>query len=261
MQNKTTCQYCGVECVSDDQITEHLTECHDYDELSRIDQKRVTQHVQKKKLSRLGGSNTITIPRRKLIAALGGGIPAGVMLLTSMVKSESNGPESSPSNQYYGDPSNWESSGPDTHSVSNTDVFDDGVNLTYDSDEFNASYEFSTTAQETIEVEFDWNWRFCHSFYLSDAKAFIFADTSGGEFEEKIEDSGGCTETKSGAEKLDVYKDRDWGVRIQGSHGDSRKEISGRFALNLPVSSDSGTVRISDTTISDTGVGIKIGDT
>lgn len=44
MDEQRTCDYCGAEHESADQLTNHLTEQHDRDELSRVDRKRVEQY-------------------------------------------------------------------------------------------------------------------------------------------------------------------------------------------------------------------------
>lgn len=119
--------------------------------------------------------------------------------------------------------------------MSETTVFPVGIDLEYDSTDFDAEYTFTTTAQETVELELVWNWRFCHSFFQSDAEAYIFADIPNGEFEEQIRDSGGCIETETGTDTLDIYEGYDWAIRIVGSHFDSRNEISGRFAIDFTV--------------------------
>jgi hypothetical protein len=268
MQSSRKYRYCGKKTAGKEDLTKHLSRKHAMEELSRVDRKRVDEYTQQKsRWQTVSGGSPVS--RRGALAVLAGGVPvvgglaaaAGSSLPPSGSTDGSVADRSPPqtdsheiSNSYYRDPNNWRSSGPDSHSVTDTGVYENGVDLNYDSDDFSATYEFSVTAQATAEIEFDWNWRFCHSFFKSDAKAYNFADTPSGRSEQLLRDSGGCIETRTGTVNMTIYQGMDWGIKIEGSHGDLRKEISGRFAINLPkitpvVRAEGDNVTFSNTTI------------
>ncbi|ADI75162.1 periplasmic copper-binding protein (plasmid) [Methanohalobium evestigatum Z-7303] len=125
----------------------------------------------------------------------------------------------------------WSSSGPDSHSVSHTGVFDNGIDFNWDSNNYESSWEYRTTSQETTELEFKWDASGHHSYNDASAKAYIVVDTPEGESRINIMnlDTYGSW-SDSGIETITVYKGKDFGIDIEGSHFDSMQEMNGRFS-------------------------------
>lgn len=186
-----------------------------------------------------------TPPRSSILGAL----------TPSIMSSQSN--DESPSNEYYGDPDNWVSSGDGTHDVTDSGVFDHGVDLTWDKGGTGSgSWEFSVTAQESTELEFEWDAHGCHSWHDSDAKGYVFSDDPSGEIEEQLFDTGGCSWSRSGTDTIELFEGREFGIRITGYHFDGTERMDGRFSINFPLFPSmieidaSGNVTISNVTIS-----------
>ncbi len=114
--------------MSEDERTEHLAESHDFDELSRLDRKRVEQHRHERLIETTTSRFQGYVTRRAMIATIGVGAVAGIVGLTGQASASFAGGDGD-----AGDPfqiETWDHlnnipDGTDDHFILNTDLDED----------------------------------------------------------------------------------------------------------------------------------------
>lgn len=152
------------------------------------------------------------------------------------------------------DADGYSASGDGSYDVSDRSA--GGVEFTWDFDQVpynRKTWTYETTAGESQTVEFDWSFGGCHSFSQSDADAYVLADGPGGTTELHVSDSGGCSFGDAGSDTIEIHDGYTFGVRIEGYHYDSRKDMYGTFTLDpveqytVTIDSVTGTVATGET--------------
>ena len=94
----------------------------------------------------------------------------------------------------------------------------------------NGTYTFSTTADASGTISFDWFLNGCHSFFLSNANFRLWVGNTGN-IVENLYTGGGCSFSNSGNSTLSLTAGQQWGIIVTGDHFDGTNLLNGRFEI------------------------------
>ena len=131
---------------------------------------------------------------------------------------------------------NWQKTGPGTTSI--TPASGPACNATFSYDHTPSSYnwetwQFQTTAAQTETFSFDWEYKGCHSWYKTEARAYVFADGPSGPTTTTLySGSGWCGFSASGSSSIQVNKGYSFGFIVKGKHFDSSRILRGSLKIS-----------------------------
>ncbi|WP_409275037.1 TasA family protein [Neobacillus sp. SCS-31] len=127
----------------------------------------------------------------------------------------------------------WQKSGVGTTTI--TPSTDKGVSFIYNTGNqqiFNGEWKYSTIAEETKNVSFNWNYSGLHGWFRASAKVTFFVDgPNGTTYKDLFNSSVYDGFNLNGQEIIKVNKGYNYGVIISGSHFDSSYHLFGTFKM------------------------------
>ena len=86
--NRKACKYCEADYDSAEQLTQHLVEAHDHEELGRIDRRRVEQYEQQSSTRLRERAPDVPLSRRAAIAIVGVGLVGSIVGVSRSVRAQ-----------------------------------------------------------------------------------------------------------------------------------------------------------------------------